>query len=174
MAILFFLIGVLGFIGLIIGLVKPEKVIRWGKTRTRGRAVLTYFNVMAFSWLIFVFMVAPPESEQDNAATAPPPPYQGPVDTRRPNPSQYPLEWKTKQGYYLASLSKELLDKAIGFATKNDLQALDNMIKAELVFPLKAGLTVFLEDGSALGSYVKIRPKGSNLSFFTVREALTK
>lgn len=161
---LFFVVFILGLVGLIIGLIKPELVVRWGKVRTRGRALLTYFVVCAFAGLGLVMTIAPPEMNEV-ASTEP---------TQQTNNSGPNLEWKTKEGHFLASLNKELLDKAVGYAAQNDLQALDSMIKAELVFPLKAGMTVILEDGSMFGSYVKIRAKGANFSFYTVREAITQ
>ena len=167
MEFVFLLLSLLGFAGIIIAFIKPDPIMKLLRVKKRWHALLACFNIGVFSLLIFVFMVAPPEIEERNevASTG---------QTVESNNSGPNLEWKTKEGHYLASLSKDLLDKAVDYAVNNDLQALDQMIKAELVFPLKSGMTVTLEDASVFGGYVKIRPKGANFSLFTVREAITQ
>ncbi|NQS90560.1 hypothetical protein HQ584_12320 [Patescibacteria group bacterium] len=67
--ILFFL----SLIGLIIGLISPKLVIRWGSKRTRGRVFLTYGLAMVV-FLILVGVTAPPtEQEKERPAVAPTP-----------------------------------------------------------------------------------------------------
>src|SRR5690625_5151673 len=49
MAGLFSILLLVSIVAMVIGLFKPEKVIRWGKKRTRGRVILYGFIAMFFS-----------------------------------------------------------------------------------------------------------------------------
>lgn len=67
--ILFFL----SLLGLIIGLISPKLVIRWGSKRTRGRVFLIYGLAMVV-FLILVGVTAPPtEQEKERPVVAPTP-----------------------------------------------------------------------------------------------------
>lgn len=76
LAFIFLLLAILGFIALIIGLVKPELVIKWGVKKTRARAALIYVTTAFGSlilFMIFVIMSGTPENpdtvqKQQNAA----------------------------------------------------------------------------------------------------------
>lgn len=58
LAFIFLLLAILFFIALIIGLVKPELVVRWGVKRTRARAAAIYITASFVSFVSFVlFMV---------------------------------------------------------------------------------------------------------------------
>ncbi len=99
-------------------------------------------------------------------------------DLERKQAEAEPVEainaFRTKKGHYLASVSKEWLDQAISYSAANDLAALQQLIDSKKVFPLKAGILVYVEDSSLWGGWVKIRPKGSTIAVYTVREAITK
>ncbi|MBA7490112.1 hypothetical protein ES702_00646 [subsurface metagenome] len=60
---LFVVLFLLSFVGLIVGLVRPKLVIRWGSTRTRGRVILTYGLAMVI-FLILLGATAPPATKQ--------------------------------------------------------------------------------------------------------------
>lgn len=83
------------------------------------------------------------------------------------------LSYITKGGYP-ASASKELFEKAIKMAVDNDTQALQKLINSNLVFILKEGVPVYVEDSSILGGWVKLRPKGETVTFYTNIEAIEK
>lgn len=166
MEYVFLVIVILGVVGFVVAGKNPEPIMKLFKAKTPGRAKGACLIISLLSMVFIIFMITPAdmEPEKEVASTS---------QAEESNNSGLNLEWKTKDGY-LASLSKELLDKAVEYAVQNDTQALDQMIKAEFVFPLKPGLTVILEEGSMFGSVVKIRAKGANFSLFTVREAITQ
>lgn len=57
-------------------------------------------------------------------------------------------------------------------AVSGDSVAFSNFVSSNpLVFPLKGGMTVYLEK-STWGGKVKIRPEGSTISIWTVMEAI--
>ncbi|MGQ3543575.1 hypothetical protein [Bacillus cereus] len=49
---LFLLVAILSVIALIIGLIKPGKVIRFGNTKTRGRVILIFLPVLFISFIL--------------------------------------------------------------------------------------------------------------------------
>ncbi len=77
----------------------------------------------------------------------------------------------TKSGY-LASVSEKLLDKAIEYSVAKDHVALQKLINTKLVFPLKAGLNVYIVDTKIFSGKVKIRPVGQTVEVWTVSEAI--
>ncbi len=79
---------------------------------------------------------------------------------------------KTVDGY-LASPSKEALQKAIQYAAQNDEAAVGQMVNSGQVIWLKSGLDVHIvESGGMLSGLVKIRPHGSTVELWTVSEAV--
>ena len=75
----------------------------------------------------------------------------------------------TKGGYY-AAISKDYLEKLISYSVDDDTQAIQKLIDAGVVFGLKAGVTVYLEDTS--WGKAEIRPKGMTQTVWTVTEAV--
>ncbi|WP_257471781.1 hypothetical protein [Bacillus cereus] len=49
---LFLLVSILSVIALIIGLIKPGKVVRFGNTKTRGRVILIFLPVLFISFIL--------------------------------------------------------------------------------------------------------------------------
>lgn len=49
---LFLLVSILSVIALIIGLIKPAKVLRFGNTKTRGRVILIFLPVLFISFIL--------------------------------------------------------------------------------------------------------------------------
>lgn len=49
---LFLLVSILSLIALIIGLIKPGKVVRFGNTKTRGRVILIFLPVLFISFIL--------------------------------------------------------------------------------------------------------------------------
>lgn len=77
----------------------------------------------------------------------------------------------TKPGY-LASVSEDMLDKAIDYAVAKDHAALQKLMDANLVFMLKGGLKVYIVDTKMFSGKVKIRPAGETLEVWTLFEAV--
>jgi len=77
----------------------------------------------------------------------------------------------TKSGY-IASVSEELFDKAVSYAVQKDYVALQKLLDSKLVFMLKAGVPVYLEDTKMFSGKVKIRPAVSTVSVWTNIEAV--
>jgi len=61
---IFFLLTFLAFIGFVVGLIKPKKVIRWGKSKTRKRVVLTY-GIATLIFFILFAVTTPPKTETE-------------------------------------------------------------------------------------------------------------
>jgi len=61
--VLFFLLTFLSFIGLIIGLIKPDKVIKWGEKKTRKQVALTYGIAIFVFFILFVISIPPTEKK---------------------------------------------------------------------------------------------------------------
>lgn len=77
----------------------------------------------------------------------------------------------TERGY-VAAFEEDLLDEAMfwaGVGSEKDFERFLN--SSPLVFPLKGGVRVYLEGYSYCGK-VKIRPEGSQMSVWTIREAI--
>ncbi|EPF14707.1 hypothetical protein ICA_01109 [Bacillus cereus BAG1O-3] len=49
---LFLLVSIISLIALIIGLIKPRKVVRFGNTKTRGRVILIFLPVLFISFIL--------------------------------------------------------------------------------------------------------------------------
>lgn len=77
----------------------------------------------------------------------------------------------TKSGY-LASVSEEILDKAIDYAVAKDHAALQKLMDTNLVFMLKGGLKVYIVDTKIFSGKVKIRPAGETVEVWTLIEAV--
>jgi micrococcal nuclease len=67
LSVVFFLIFIASIVGLIIGLFRPQAVVRWGQKRTRSRAVLIYTGAALVSFILFGATVP------KNESTVPPP-----------------------------------------------------------------------------------------------------
>lgn len=78
----------------------------------------------------------------------------------------------TTKGGYFASVSEELFDKAINFAVQKDTAALQKLLDTKLVFSLKAGVPIYLEDTKLFSGKAQIRPEGSTASVWTNIEAV--
>ncbi len=68
---LFLILFLLSFVGLVIGLVSPKSVIRWGSKRTRGRVLLTYGGAMLAFFVLFGAAAPAPEQEEPRAIPTP-------------------------------------------------------------------------------------------------------
>jgi hypothetical protein len=77
----------------------------------------------------------------------------------------------TKSGY-LASVSEELLDKAIDYVVAKDQAALQKLMDSNLVFMLKGGVKVYIVDTKMFSGKVKIRPAGETVEVWTLIEAV--
>lgn len=146
------------------GAVRPEpKPKKKPKQIGKFRAILGVLLLVIISFAILAGL--------DDPRYGPPPPqYHQQVKTE---PTRDSNIWIVKDGY-LASFSEDLLDRAIDYSTQNDLQALQSLIDSGMVFAMRPGMEVYLEDASFLGGKIKIRPKGSNMVIVTVREAIKK
>jgi hypothetical protein len=81
-------------------------------------------------------------------------------------------QWYVTESGYLAAVEEELLDRAIFWAGMgNEDEFMRFVASTDLVFPLKAGLRVFVEKFSFSGK-VRIRPEGSDIAVWTIREAI--
>jgi len=89
---------------------------------------------------------------------------------KTPTASSSPRLKITKGGYY-ASVSKKILERFIDFCVVKDYEAANKLVQAHLVFPLKSGLKVYVEDMTWTG-LIKIRPQGSTVCVWTVVEAV--
>lgn len=83
--------------------------------------------------------------------------------------------WYTKSGY-IASVSEELLDKAIGYVAVKDNAAFQKLLDTKSVFLLKGGLRVYEIERSFTGKIklgkIKVRPVGETIELWTLYEAL--
>ena len=61
--VIFFLLTFLAFTGLIIGLIKPNKVIRWGEKKNRKQVVLIYGLAIIVFFILFVITISSPEKK---------------------------------------------------------------------------------------------------------------
>ena len=77
------------------------------------------------------------------------------------------------QDGYLASLNKNQLSKVTDYLGSGDKVAVNKLVESGVVFWLKAGLIVYLEDFTWTG-LAKIRPKGETFEVWTYREAIKK
>lgn len=77
----------------------------------------------------------------------------------------------TKSGY-LASVSEELLDKAVTLLVQEDMVALQKLMDTDVVFMLKGGVSVHIEDTKIFSGKVEIRPAGYIDSVWTAIEAI--
>lgn len=68
---LFLILFLLSFVGLIVGLISPSSVIRWGNKRTRGRVFLTYGLAMVVFFILFGVTTPPVEKEKERLAAIP-------------------------------------------------------------------------------------------------------
>lgn len=63
MASLFLLLFLISIFLLIIGLVKPSLVLKWGKTRGRGQ-VLIFYGIAIIVFFVLICVFAPPQSDE--------------------------------------------------------------------------------------------------------------
>jgi hypothetical protein len=80
--------------------------------------------------------------------------------------------WYITESGYIAAVEEDLLDRAIFWAGVGDAQEFEKFITSNpLVFPLRAGLRVQI-DKFSFSDKVRIRPHGTSISVWTVREAI--
>jgi hypothetical protein len=83
-----------------------------------------------------------------------------------------PAQWYVTESGYLAAVEEALLDRAIFWAGMGDEEEFMRFIAStDLVFPLKGGLRVYVDKFSFSGK-VRIRPEGSDIFVWTIREAI--
>jgi len=83
-----------------------------------------------------------------------------------------PAQWYVTESGYLAAVEEVLLDRAIFWAGMGDEEEFMRFIAStDLVFPLKGGLRVCVDKFSFSGK-VRIRPEGSDIYVWTIREAI--
>jgi hypothetical protein len=144
----------------------PKPVVK--KPMPLGTKLLVA-GAIAFWPVMFILANLP--SEKPTAKTAQ---TTAPAAAPAPSPEETitPGKYTIKDGY-IATLTKDDFDEAIGYIVKKDEAALQEMMNQSRAFQLKTGLVVYLEkcEGFAC-STVKIRPEGKTMSFYTNREAL--
>jgi hypothetical protein len=86
-------------------------------------------------------------------------------------PSAQAGESTTVTGY-IASVSEELLDKAISYSVAKDQVALNKLIASGRVIWLKGGIKVQIVDTKIFKGKVKVRPIGETFELWTVSEAV--
>ena len=92
--------------------------------------------------------------------------------SRKPAGMQQAPHWYITEGGYVAATEEDLLDRAIFWAGLGNEKEFERFVDSSpLVFPLKGGLRVHLEGFSFCGK-VKIRPEGSQITVWTIREAI--
>ena len=79
----------------------------------------------------------------------------------------------TKSGY-LASMSEELLNKAVEYVVAKDNVALQKLMNTNMVFMLKGDMKVYIVDTKFFSGMVKIRPVGQTVEVWTLIEAVGK
>jgi len=80
----------------------------------------------------------------------------------------------TKNGGYAACVSREDLDKMLGYASQNDIEAINALLRSQRCISMDGGIEVYLESVGGLASVVEIRPKGQEGKVWTIREAIIK
>jgi len=84
-----------------------------------------------------------------------------------------PSTYVTKDGF-IAAISEEYLDEAYMYVRDNDSEALDKLIKMQVVFLLKPNIEVIIVDGTLLGKRkAEFRIKGDRNTFWTIRDAFS-
>lgn len=71
MSNLFMLLSLLSLVGLILGLITPRLVIRWGSRRTRGRVILTYGLAVVVFFILFGITAPAEKVVEPNIETLP-------------------------------------------------------------------------------------------------------
>lgn len=61
--IIFFLLTLFALIGLVIGLIKPDKVIKWGEKKTRKQVALIYGVASVAFFILFAIAIPPSEKK---------------------------------------------------------------------------------------------------------------
>jgi hypothetical protein len=80
--------------------------------------------------------------------------------------------WYVTESGYVAAVEEDLLDRAIFWAGMGNAEEFERFISSNpLVFPLRAGLRVQI-DKFSFSDKVRIRPEGTSISVWTVREAI--
>lgn len=92
--------------------------------------------------------------------------------SRRPGGTEQAPHWYITEEGYVAATEEDLLDRAIFWAGMGNEKEFERFVDSSpLVFPLKGGMRVHLEGFSFCGK-VKIRPEGSQITVWTLREAI--
>jgi hypothetical protein len=79
-------------------------------------------------------------------------------------------ECVTVDGYFIAA-SEELLDLAVKYFVRKDIDSLMNLVDQGLVVMVHGGAKVHIEGSSGLGK-LKIRFPGATMPVWTLREAI--
>ncbi len=72
---------------------------------------------------------------------------------------------------YLFAASENLLDQAIKFSVRKDIDAVMNLVNAGLVVMVHGGIKVYIDGESGIGK-LKVRFPGATIPVWTVREAI--
>jgi hypothetical protein len=92
--------------------------------------------------------------------------------SRSPGDMEQAPHWYITEDGYVAATEEDLLDRAIFWAGMGNEKEFERFVgSSPLVFPLKGGMRVHLEGYSFCGK-VKIRPEGSQITVWTIREAI--
>lgn len=78
------------------------------------------------------------------------------------------------KGGYMAGVTEEAFDKGMDYVVQKDHAALQQLMDANLVFPLRAGIRVHIMKTKLLSGKVKIRPVGQTAEVWTVMEAIDR
>ena len=73
---------------------------------------------------------------------------------------------------YAFSVSKEYLDDAVKYVSQGDKVAFYSMVSQGKIFLTRKGAVVYLDEIDVFSGYIKIRPAGKTVSFWTVRKAI--
>jgi len=72
---------------------------------------------------------------------------------------------------YLFAASEKLLDQAIKYHARKDIDGVMNLVNAGLVVMVHGGVKVYIEGESGIGK-LKVRFSGATIPVWTVREAI--
>lgn len=77
----------------------------------------------------------------------------------------------TKDGY-IAALTRELYDEALGYLLRKDRAAFEQMYRAGQVIMLKPGLKCWIDEAPFLSGVVRLRFHGTRIKLWTSSQAI--
>jgi Flp pilus assembly protein TadG len=165
MSTVFFLLSFLALVALILGLIKPSLVMRWGdmEKRTRKRAAITYFFAFIILFIAFTVSLPKDNSVQNTASTKTPATVQEANTTPAPAPTTPSQATKVQPYQQLTKdqqLDVKILSADLGVIT-NDAQ---NHDLANFAVDLKGQE----QDVASADKDITGRPLGSKDSFQNV------